>query len=236
MAGVATQQHEQRAKVVAVCVRLRATYGNPRHGNKRNPLDELVYIILSTRTRPVTYQALFRALKQRFPSWDSLKPRNERELVRILSPGGLAGLKARQLVSIMLELRTRFGRPTLAPLRKMSTPEAQQLLVSLPGVGAKVAKCVLMYSLDRRVLPVDAHVHRVATRLGWATKKRPDTSDAMIEALVPLPWRYGFHVNAIAHGRAICLPRRPRCDRCPISSLCAFPSRSLRSASPKTRT
>ena len=39
-----------------VCVALARTYGNPRHGNKRGPLDELVFIILSTRTRDDSYR------------------------------------------------------------------------------------------------------------------------------------------------------------------------------------
>src|ERR1700686_1491233 len=30
---------------------LERVYGNPRHGNPRRPLDDLIYIILSTRTR-----------------------------------------------------------------------------------------------------------------------------------------------------------------------------------------
>ena len=140
----------------------------------------------------------------------------------MLKPAGLGGLKARQIVGIVQHLRGSFGRVTLAPLKRMTDLEAEAFLMSLPGVGAKVAKCVLMYSLGRQVLPVDAHVHRVATRLGFGTKKRPDTSQDLIEAAVPPDLRYGFHVNAVAHGRAACLPRQPRCDNCQVSEWCAY--------------
>jgi hypothetical protein len=34
-----------------VCRALSRVYGSPRHGNPRNPLDDLIYIVLSTRTR-----------------------------------------------------------------------------------------------------------------------------------------------------------------------------------------
>lgn len=117
-------------------------------------------------------------------------------------------------------LRQEFGRATLAPLRTMTDGEAEAFLVSLPGVGAKVAKCVLMYSLEREVLPVDVHVHRLATRLGFKTKKRADTSQELIEQAVPPRLRYGFHVNALAHGRAVCRPRTPRCNACVVSAWC----------------
>lgn len=104
----------------------------------------------------------------------------------------------------------------------MADAEAEHLLTSLPGVGPKVAKCVLMYALDRDVLPVDVHVHRLATRLGFRTKKRPDTSQELIESAVPRELRYSFHVNAVAHGRTVCLSQRPLCDVCPISKWCHY--------------
>ena len=48
----------------------------------------------------------------------------------------------------------------------MSDAEAQAYLTGLPGVGPKTAACVLLFSLERPVMPVDTHVHRVARRLG----------------------------------------------------------------------
>jgi endonuclease III len=133
----------------------------------------------------------------------------------------MSRLKSGQIVSIVDALRVEFGRPTLSPLKALSDSEGEEFLVTLPGVSKKVAKCVLMYSLDRMVLPVDVHVHRLAARLGLQTKKRPDTSQELIERAVPPRYRYGFHVNAVAHGRAVCLPRWPKCDRCQILKYCA---------------
>jgi endonuclease III len=48
----------------------------------------------------------------------------------------------------------------------MNDATAQSYLTSLPGVGLKTAKCILMYSLNREVLPVDTHVWRLSVRLG----------------------------------------------------------------------
>jgi endonuclease III len=201
---------------------LERAYRNPRHGNPRRPLDDLIYIILSTRTRDLKYRMTFRNLKKTFPSWDKVRSHKRSTLERILIPAGLGKLKAAQIIDIIARLRRRFGRATLAPLAKMSDKEAEFLLTSLPGVGPKVAKCVLMYALDRDVLPVDVHVHRLAKRLGFRTKKRPDTSQELIESAVPRELRYSFHVNAVAHGRSVCLSQRPRCGICPISKWCHY--------------
>lgn len=208
--------------VVDICRTLEAEYGNPRHGNKRNPLDELIFVILSTRTRDNVYRESYGKLRRAFPSWNEITPNSLPMIEAILRPAGLGRLKAQQIVAILEALRERFGRATLAPLRRMNDAEAEAFLTSLPGVGRKVAKCVLMYSLERQVLPVDVHVHRIAARLGFQVKRRADTSQDLIELAVPPDLRYGFHVNSVAHGRAVCLPRRPRCDRCCLSRYCRF--------------
>ena len=50
-------------------------------------------------------------------------------------------------------------------LRKMSYSEAHAELMSLPGVGAKVADCVCLMSLDKmEAIPVDTHVWQIANR------------------------------------------------------------------------
>lgn len=203
-----------------ICRTLSEAYGNPRHGNPRNPLDDLIYVILSTRTRDSGFERTYRTLKKRFPSWNGVFPKHKPILERILVPGGLGKLKTRQVIAIVSELRRRFGMATLAPLARMTNDEAEVFLTSLPGVGPKIAKCVLMYTLNRQVLPVDVHVHRVATRLGFKTKKRPDTSQDLIESAVPPQLRYSFHVNAISLGRSVCVSRRPKCGICAISKWC----------------
>ena len=213
-------QHDSR--IVDIIKTLEQRYGNPRHGNQEDPLDELVFIILSTRTQERTFEQTYRALKARFPSWDSITEVNEHEIGQILAPAGLGHLKARQITAIIQNLRAIFGSATLEPLREWPDAEVEQFLTSLPGVAAKVAKCVMMYSFGRQVLPVDVHVHRIASRLGLRTKKRPDTSQELIESVVPLSLRYSFHVTAVAHGREVCLPRSPRCEICPLIEWCNY--------------
>jgi len=217
---VSVTPHQPEVPIDTIVNILSDRYGNPRHGNKHNPLDELLYIILSNRTQPAAHQAAYRMLKRTYPSWNSLRPAELDRVQAILRPTGFSRLRSAQIVHILERLRMRFGRATLSPLYRMSDREAEEFLVSLPGVSKKVAKCVLMYSLQKDVLPVDVHVHRLATRLGIPTKKRPDTSQDLVEAAIPPKLRYSFHVNAIAHGRKICTPRHAKCYLCPIELYC----------------
>src|SRR5262249_43991044 len=95
-------------------------------------------------------------------------------------------------------------------------------LAELPGVSDKVAKCVMMYTLGFDVLPVDVHVFRVASRLGWTSRCRADQCHDDLEALVQPKHRYAFHVDCICLGRAVCTPVHPDCPACPIRQYCVY--------------
>jgi endonuclease III len=189
--------------------------------NQRDPLDELIYIILTTMTQygPVD---VFRELKSAFPSWDLLlRPRSEPKLRQIVAICGLVNQKAPQILAIARQLKKDFGAVTLEPLRAMPDEECEAYLVSLPRVGKKVARCVMMYSLNRQVLPVDTHVLRLAKRLGllpyetsWAK-----AHDAIHE-VVPRKNRYSVHVGLVTHGREVCLHKNPRCETCQLVEMC----------------
>jgi endonuclease III len=205
-----------------VCRTLEAEYGRPRLGNPRDPLDDLIYIVLSNKTSPTTARRVFRELKSAFPEWPDLLVATALEVRTILRPAGLSRVKTNQIRAALRRIARDFGACDLAPLRKLPTLDAQAYLCSLPGVSEKVAKCVLLYTLRGKVLPVDAHVHRIAVRLGWTTRKRADQCHEELESIVSPELRFALHVDCIAHGRLICRPDAPLCGECCIRKFCDF--------------
>ena len=135
--------------------------------------------------------------------------------------GGLANTKAPRIQAILREIREREGRFDLSSLRQMSDREANGYLSSLPGVGPKTAAVVLAFSLGRDALPVDTHVHRVATRLGLIDPgTTAQKAHRVLEDLVPAEIRVPLHVGFIRLGREICKAGRPLCEDCPVFELC----------------
>lgn len=193
----------------------RAAYDALPLGNKADPLDELIFIILTTMTQfgPIS---VFERLKEEFPEWEGLlQPGAEARLRSTIAVCGLVNQKAPQIMAIALRLKEDFGAVTLGPLEALSDEAAEAYLLSLPRVGKKVARCVLMYSLGREVLPVDAHVLRVARRTGLlpGSLSWQRAHDAIHEA-VPPEHRYALHVGLVRHGREVCTHRNPRCGEC----------------------
>ena len=212
-----------RRKAARVTAILAARYGSPRHNNKRDPLDELVFIILSQMTTYWSFERVFEKLKHAAPSWNDVHRMRLSRLKTLIKDAGLSGQKAPRIKAILARLWSEFGEVTLDCLRNMKTGDAEAYLTSLPGVQKKTAKCVLMYSLHRRVLPVDTHVLRVARRLGFIENRViGDAVHESLERIFQPALRYRFHVNAVAHGRAICLANNPRCSGCMLTAHCDY--------------
>jgi DNA (cytosine-5)-methyltransferase 1 len=205
-----------------------AVHGSPRLGNKEDPVDELVYIILARKTREDAYQATFAALKSTFPRWDQLLEAPREVVTGLVHSGGLSGKKTASLYGALGKLRDTFGTCTLEPVRERNDDQLEQFLCSLPEISRKSAYCIMMYSLGRRVFPVDTHVGRVLARLGPYRELGLSLAgldhkglQAELADLVPPNLRYSLHVNLVVHGREVCRAGRPLCERCEMRNLCA---------------
>jgi endonuclease III len=202
-------------------------------GNKQDPYDELIYILLTVMTRSQpridrAYAGLSELVTPR--GWTALREVPAEQLEEVLKPLGFVNRRREQLREIARRVEEDHGG-TLDPLQDMSDERAMEYLLSLPGVGVKTAKCVLMYSLDRSVLPIDIHVLRVAKRLGLvAVDASWDAVDRQLEAEVPDELKFDVHVGFVIHGREICRSRDPDCETCVLSDLCpsAFDAPRLR--------
>lgn len=206
---------------------LAVLHGTPDLENKSDLVDELVYIILSRKTREDAYQAAFEALKAKFRTWDDLLDARPSSVERLIHGGGLERKKTVSVIGALTAIRERFGNCTLAPAESWTDDELVAFLRSLPEIEKKSALCVLMYSMGREVFPVDTHVQRILRRLGVFRQlgvelegldhKKPQT---VLEDLVPPPLRYSLHVNLVVHGREVCRSRKPQCESCELARFC----------------
>jgi len=215
-----SRQLTEEIKKVALV--LKKEYKDFAHHNKKNPLDELFFILCSVKRSEKVYSEAFKSLKRNFPRYEQLAMASTNKISRAVSWGGLQNQKAAAAKEIIKCLIEHFGGPTLSPLKKMSDEDCERFLTSLPGVGKKVSRCVMLYSFDRQVFPVDAHCWRMAKRLNWAAINDNLTTKNMdrLQAQIPPELRFSLHVNMVSHGRKICVARSPKCCECVIVSFC----------------
>lgn len=203
---------------------LAARYGDNRWPGRSDPLGGLIATILSQSTTARNSTAAYEALVEQFASWAELADASAADIAAAIYQGGLANQKAERIKAILEQIGRERGELSLDFLDELPQGEAAAYLTSFRGVGPKTAACVLMFDLGKPVFPVDTHVFRIATRLGWVGDGATfESAHATLGELVPEDIRYRLHVNLVTHGREVCLARGPRCDACPVRGQCPWP-------------
>jgi endonuclease-3 len=204
-------------------------YGEPRWREHLDPVSELVSTILSQNTNDVNRDRAFRQLRQRFPTWESVRDADEQEVKEAIAVSGLANHKGPAIQRALRHISDRTSSSaqgddlSLDFLRDLAVDEAKAWLTDIKGVGPKTAAIVLLFSLGMPAFPVDTHVHRVTGRLGLiGPKVSRERAHMILEGLLPQELYYAFHLNVIRHGRQVCAARNPQCEDCVLTDSCAY--------------
>lgn len=214
---------------------LEAAYGKHDWKPAHRPLDELILTILSQHTSDINSGRAFQELRQRFPTWDTVRRAPVTDVAAAIRSGGLAAVKAPRIQAVLDRiLSAGTDADWSRAINMLPLAEAKARLTALPGVGPKTAACVLLFACGRPALPVDTHVYRVSMRLGLIEPGvTVGTAHDQLERLLNPEDVYSFHLNMIAHGRRVCTARRPRCDECQVRPLCEYAQEN--SGEPKDR-
>ena len=96
------------ADVEKVALKLKKEYHDFTHHNKKNPLDELFFILCSIKRSEKVYVKAFKSLKRNFPRYDLLAATSTKKLSRTISWGGLQNQKAAVAKEIIKRLIESF--------------------------------------------------------------------------------------------------------------------------------
>lgn len=154
------------------------------------------------------------ALFARYPTLEDFARADVDEVGTYVQSCGFWRAKARDIVSSAQQLLERFGG---------RVPDTMDDLLSLPGVGRKTANLILgdVYGKDGYVC--DTHCIRITGRLGITDgSKEPLKVERQLRAALPPEEANDFCHRMVLHGRALCMARKPACDRCPLRSLCDY--------------
>lgn len=212
---------EVKADPSFVIEQLSAAYGPVVWSPRLEPIDELIFTVLTQHTSDLNAERAFQKMRGRYRSWEEVMAARPEELAEVIRTGGLANQKSVRIQQILFEIRAKAGGFDLRFLGLMPLPKAKAWLTALPGVGPKTAAVTLAFSLGMPAMPVDTHIYRVAGRLGLIRKKTSvDDAHDVLERMVPPGDVFRFHVLLIQHGRKTCRARSPLCGSCASSARC----------------
>jgi endonuclease-3 len=180
-------------------------------GRKYDAFKVLISTILSARAKDEVTEVVSEELFRKYPTAGKLAAAKKADVIKIIRRIGFFNNKSKNVINAAKMLVRDFDS---------RVPKNLDDLVKLPGVGRKVANCVLVYAFGMDAIPVDTHVHQIANRLGWVRTKTPEQTEEKLMKLIPRKHWQIVNDTFVAHGKTICVPISPFCSKCPIIKYC----------------
>jgi len=189
----------------------------------KTPYELLVAVILSAQCTDKRVNLITPDLLKRFPTPEKMAEVEADEVFDYIRSCSYPNNKAKHLVGMARMLVSDFGGVV---------PDDIDELQKLPGVGRKTANVIASVVFNKPAMAVDTHVFRVAARIGLSVNsKTPLETEKQLVEFFPEELLVLAHHWLILHGRYTCLARSPKCEKCGLTSICAFFGSRVRSDS-----
>ena len=172
----------------------------------------MIAVRLSAQCTDARVNLITPALFARFPTLDAFADADIAEVETYVHSCGFYRQKAKDIVQACQILRAEHGS---------KVPDTMEALLKLPGVGRKTAN-LLLGDIYRRPGSVvcDTHCIRICNLLGLASGKDPAKVEQQLRAILPPEESSDFCHRLVLHGRAVCVARKPACERCCLAPYC----------------
>ena len=194
---------------------LKKLYGDVECGLESggDPFRLLVMAILSAQCTDVRVNIVSKTLFEKLPDAKAMAESKEGELEELIRSVGLYNSKAKNLRACAKRICDTYDG---------KVPKEMEDLLTLGGVGRKVANLVRgdIYGLGGIV--ADTHCIRITHRLGLTTKPDPLTTERELDKLIPKSEQSDFCHRIVMFGRDVCTARSPKCDKCEMQSVCKY--------------
>lgn len=178
----------------------------------------LISTILSARANDNATIPVSKELFKRYPTLEKLSRADAKRVKKIIKRTVYYNQKTKYILNTAKILLKEY---------KGKVPQDMDELMKFPGVGHKVAACVLVYAFDKPSIPVDTHVAVISQRLGWT--KQTDPKKIMFDLMKKIHQKHWNIINElfVIHGQTICFKRNPHCYECPISKYCLYKHKNI---------
>jgi endonuclease-3 len=177
-----------------------------------NPFELLIATMLSAQSTDVRVNIVTKSLFRKYPTAEVMAKAGQVEMERDVKQTGFFRNKAKAVIAASKAIVEKHGG---------EVPDTMEELTALPGVGRKTANVVLSNAFKKAVgIVVDTHVTRVSGRLGLTSNSDAvKIEEDLMKLIPPKEWTVFSH-RLIAHGRTVCMARKPKCAECGLNDVC----------------
>jgi A/G-specific adenine glycosylase len=187
----------------------------PWRTTPRDPYKVWVSEIMLQQTKVEAVRPYYENWLDHFPTVAALAGASQEDVLRQWQGLGYYS-RARNLHQAVCEVQSRYGG---------KVPDTEKDMLSLKGVGAYTAGAVLSIAYGRPVPAVDGNVLRIFSRLyliedNILSAKVKKEVTHLVQEVIPHDAPGDFNEALMDLGAGVCIPRSPRCQKCPVISCC----------------
>jgi len=135
-----------------------------------------------------------------------------KELENIIHPCGFYKNKAKNVKLCAKQVLENFNG---------IVPQTMEELTTLAGIGRKSANVIMLEVFGiAEGIAVDTHAKRISNLVGLSKEKEPTKIEKDLLKIFPKEYLKDINHLLVWHGRNTCIARNPKCDVCPINTLC----------------
>ena len=203
-------ESDKKKRAALVEEKLRERYPDAECALKYDgdPWRLLVMGRLSAQCTDARVNVVCRDLFQKYPNAEAMARADISDVERMVYSCGVYKVKASNIVEFSKMIVNDFGG---------NVPDNMDDLLTLPGVGRKIANLILGDIYGLPAIVADTHCIRISNRLGLADSKVPEKVERTLSEIVEPARSADFCHRLVMFGREICSSRSPKCSECPFS-------------------
>ena len=178
-----------------------------------DPYRLLVMAILSAQCTDARVNEVAKTLFKRFPTVESMASADLADIETEIHSVGLYRSKALALKECCKRVSEVYGG---------NVPSEMEDLLTLRGVGRKVANLIRGDIFGLGGIVADTHCIRISGRLGLSNGKDPLKTERDLEKIVPIEKQSDYCHRMVLFGREVCIARNPKCGECKLKEFCEF--------------
>ncbi len=179
--------------------------------NYETPLQLLIAVRLSAQCTDERVNKVTPALFAKYKTLDEFAEAHVEDIEKIIYSCGFYKSKAKSIVEMSKKIKNDFNG---------QIPDTIEELITLPGVGRKTANLIVGDVYGKSAIVVDTHCIRITNRLGLVNEKDPVKLEFALRKIIPDNEGAAFCHRIVLFGRDVCTARSPKCDDCPMTSIC----------------
>ena len=179
--------------------------------NYKNDFQLLVATRLSAQCTDARVNIVTPALFEKYPTVEAFAEADVADVEEIIRSCGFYRTKAKDIIGMAQKILSDFGG---------MVPDNIEDLTSLPGVGRKTANLICGDIYGNPAVVADTHLIRISNLLGLVETKDPFKVETALRKLLPPEESNDFCHRCVLHGRAVCVARRPACEKCCMADFC----------------